>query len=141
LKYRMSARLRQGVIHVWCQCDIICGWNLKIIGNIASIGWIADNFSYSCKDPPKTKLNFCWAWKGKAQATGECCDWSLYPEQPHENHEACELTHMCQIYSRVRRRTLGDFELRSEELISADLKSVLSFIKATRKFKYSTVKG
>jgi hypothetical protein len=36
----------------------------------------------------------------------------------------------CPIFSRVRRRTLGDFELRSEELISADLKSVLSFIKA-----------
>jgi hypothetical protein len=39
---------------------------------------------------------------------------------------------------RVRRRTFGDFELRSKELISADLKSVLSFIKATRRFREVT---
>ncbi len=44
----------------------------------------------------------------------------------------------CPIFSRVRRRTLGDFELRTEELISADLKSVLSFIKATRRFREVT---
>ncbi len=44
----------------------------------------------------------------------------------------------CPIFSRVRRRILGDFELRSEELISADLKSVLSFIKSTRRFREVT---
>jgi hypothetical protein len=44
----------------------------------------------------------------------------------------------CPNFSRVRRRTLGDFELRSEELISAVLKSVLSFFKTTRIFREVT---
>jgi hypothetical protein len=32
--------------------------------------------------------------KARTQATGECYDETLYSEQPHENREACELTHM-----------------------------------------------
>ncbi len=44
----------------------------------------------------------------------------------------------CPIFSRERRRTLGDFELCCEQLISADLESLLSFIKVTRRFREVT---
>jgi hypothetical protein len=55
-----------------------------------------------------------------------------------EDETVEHFVYRCPIFSRVRRRSLGDFELRSEELVSVDLKSVLSFIKATRRFREVT---
>jgi hypothetical protein len=71
--------------------------------------------------------------KTKRLANSPTCAKCLEEDETVE-HFLCR----CPIFSRVRRRTLGDLELCCEQLISADLKSLLSFIKATRRFREVT---
>jgi ribonuclease HI len=129
LKYRMSERLRQNHQQYWIN-RVDCRQSKLFL-----------------QGPSKNQTNFLLSLKRQelrllvSVVTGHCtlnnhmktmrlansptCAKCLEEDETLE-HFVCR----CPIFSRVRRRTLGDFELRSDELISADFKSLLSFIKA-----------
>jgi hypothetical protein len=107
--------------------------NLHKNCNIGSIGWIADNLSCSCKNPPKTKLGkFLLGLKRQelrllvSVVTEHCTLNNHMKTMRLVNSPRCAkclddetVKHflcICLLFYRVRRRTLGDFEL----LISAN---------------------